>query len=104
MIYVTRLQTLPEDEKDLLMPLVGKFANTVLDGTFPQIRYSFTNNKHLETVFSGNEELLKKWQTSLPIQINESEQFTIEDTDAWEDLLLMGTEVDDSCQDIRNNA
>jgi hypothetical protein len=188
------------------MPLLGKFASAVLDGTFPQVRYSFTDNPHLKTVFSGSEGLLKQWQTSLPININSQESliektpleqvqklmrdalenhhlgadqdakypelkaildgtfnepteneilrhcaiilnpmtnelelksalielqkhfpkdiqfhhdlkdmvakletpassvpFTIEDTDAWEDLLLMGTEVDGSCQNINRD-
>jgi hypothetical protein len=101
--YATRLQTLPR--RDELMPLLGKFANAVLDGTFPEVRYSFVGNKHLEAVFSGKEELLTKWQISLPIKIDslESESFTIEDTDAWEDLLLTGTEVENSCQHLLNN-
>jgi len=85
------------------MPLLGKLINSVLDGTFPQIRYSFTDNKHLETLFSESEELLQKWQTSLPIKIDSSMPFTIEDTDHWEDLELMGTEVDGSCQNIHRD-
>jgi hypothetical protein len=100
-IYATRLQTLAQEEKNQLMPLLGKFANSVLDGTFPDVRYSFTDNTHLETVFSDNEELLQKWRTSLPIEIDS--QTTIEDTDHWEDLVMMGTEVEGSCQNIHND-
>ena len=190
MTYAARLQTLPKEEKDKLMPLLGKFAGAVLDGTFHQMRYEITNNRHMQTVFSGNVDLLKKWQTSLPIKITEpsvlekisspqervqklmrdaldnhhlekesseeiellcqtvldpkteppqlqaaleslqklfpdpSSQFhhdlkgmiatliprepsackwIIEDTDAWEDLLLMGTEPDHSCQHIERD-
>jgi hypothetical protein len=174
-IYATRLQTLPKEERDVLMPLLGKFIGAVLDGTFPKMRYSFTDNIHLKTIFSGNEELLKKWQTPFPIvqvqklmqdalenrqgilagnfkESNEdilrncaivlnpkttlpelksalielqklfpseddqfhhnlkdmmakldpqsSESFTIEDTDDWEDIEMMGTEVDNSCQNL----
>jgi hypothetical protein len=189
--YAARLQTLPKAERDVLMPLLGKFANAVLDGTFPKVRYSFADNPHLKAIFSGNEELLKKWQTPFPIiQVqtlmrnalayrhlgadqdakypelkaildgtfkdadegivrncaivlnpetalpelksavielqklfpsadvqfhhdlkemmatldpNPSELFTIEDTDAWEDFLMMGTEVFDSCQNIQGD-
>jgi len=102
-IYAARLQTLPKEERDILMPLLGKLINSVLDGTFPQMRYSFTDNKHLETLFSKSEELLKKWQTSLPIKIDNLTSYTIEDTDHWEDLELMGTEVDGSCQNIHRD-
>ena len=100
-IYATRLQTLSQEKKDQLMPLLGKFANSVLDETFPQIRYDLTESIHLKSLFSENPELLKKWQTALPIETQDSSlSFTIEDTDAWEDLVLMGTEVNNSCQDI----
>ncbi len=90
MIYATRLQTLPEKEKALLMPLLGKFANSVLDGTFPQIRYSFTDNKHLETLFSGNEELLNKWRTSLPIKIENTNQEGVIDKTPLEQVQKLG--------------
>ena len=103
-IYAARLQTLSQNEKDRLMPLLGNFANAVLDKTFPQIRYDLPESVHLKTLFSKNPELLKKWQTSLPIETQDSSlPFTIEDTDAWEDLVLMGTEVDNSCQTILGN-
>ncbi len=72
--YATRLQTLPNEEKDRIMPLLGKFAGAVLHGTFPEVRYSFANNKHLETVFSGKDSLLTKWKTSLPIKIENTSQ------------------------------
>jgi hypothetical protein len=101
--YAARLQTLSKEEKNLLMPLLGKFISAVLDGTFPKIRYSFADNIHLAAVFSGNEELLKAWQTPFPaakLDPQSSESFTIEDTDDWEDFVLMGTEVDNSCQNI----
>ncbi len=100
-IYAARLQTLPQEERDLLMLLLGKVITAVLDGTFPQMRYSFNDNQHLETIFSANEELLKKWQT--PIKIDSQGPYTIEDTDHWEDLELMGTEVDGSCQNIHRD-
>ena len=61
------------------MPLLGKFANSVLDGTFPDVRYSFIDNPHLKTVFSGNEGLLKQWQTSLPIKIESTTQVSVGD-------------------------
>jgi len=102
-IYATSLQILTEEEKNQLMPLLGQFASGVLDGTFPGIRYSFANNPHLETLFSDNEKLLQKWQTSLPIKIDNLTSYTIEDTDHWEDLELMGTEVDNSCQNIHQD-
>ena len=203
--YAARLQTLPQAERDQLMPLIGKFASAVLNKTLPQVRYSFAANPHLNAIFSENEELLTKWQTSLPIKIGSQENmiektsleqvqklmrdslenhhlgtdqdypeleaildgtfegpiendilrncaevlspktsepelklalmqlqklfpnddaqfyhdlkgmvanletpqssvpFTIEDTDAWEDFLLMGTEVDNSCQHIQGD-
>jgi hypothetical protein len=76
--YASRLQTLPAAEKTLVMPLLGKFAGAVLDGSYPQIRYDFSENWHLETVFSNNGELLKKWQTALSIKINKTKPVVVE--------------------------
>ena len=45
---------------------------------------------------------LKDMMTKLEAPTS-SVPFTIEDTDDWEDLLLMGTEVDGSCQNINRD-
>jgi hypothetical protein len=75
-LYASRLQVLPEDEKQSIMPLLGKFTAAVLNGTYPQIRYDFDENPHLQTLFSNDEELFKKWQKSLPIKIDRTAQET----------------------------
>ncbi len=85
-IYATRLQTLPKQEINQVMPLLGKFASSVLNGTYPQIRYDFTNNPHLQTVFSKNENLLEKWQTSLPIKINQAAQEMIQNEESQQQI------------------
>ncbi len=45
---------------------------------------------------------LKDMMTKLETPVS-SAPFTIEDTDSWEDLVMMGTEVDGSCQNINRN-
>lgn len=104
LIYASRLQELPNEMKDPVMPLLGKFAASVLDGSFPKARYDTRDNPHLRTISAHRPDLLKKWQEPLPIKVvlgPNNEQWTIEDSDAWEDLFLFGTETT-SCHNIDN--
>ncbi len=101
-IYAQKLQSLPDEEKRLVNPLLQQFAIAVLDGSFPEIRYSFEDNPHLETIFKEDSSLLDQWRT--PVKIPLGEGFTMEDSDQWEDLLLSGTEMQGSCQDIKDVA
>lgn len=61
-VYHRSLQKLPEsDSKKRLLQCLKQFIVSVLEGTYPQIRYSMVGNKHLETVFKNNEPLRKAW-------------------------------------------
>ena len=66
--YAARVQTLPADQKNSLIKLLGEYATAVLKGSFPAIRYDFSRNEHLMKIFSKNEPLLKLWKanTSIP--------------------------------------
>ncbi len=100
LLYAGRLQTLLKEEKLLLNEALGQFARSVIDGTFPQIRYDFAKNPHLKTVFEKNPVLFEKWKTALAIPLKTPQELIVQDTDEWEDLLLLGTEVSHSCQSL----
>lgn len=63
--YAARLNTLDAHEKNKLIPLLGEFANAVLQGTYPDIRYDLSKNEHLKIIFGENNDLLKKWRGQL---------------------------------------
>ncbi len=105
--YTTRLQMLPDEMKLPVNEILRQFTKAVLDGTFPQIRYDLSQNPHLELIFGKNLSLLEKWKTPaetknilLPPWGKLQDGLIVEDTDQWEDLLLLGTEVPRSCQSI----
>ena len=112
--YAACLMTLPENESRLFFSLLKQFARDVLDGTFSEKRYCLKENKHLQTIAADYPNLFATWKKALPIKIKRADlpdtpqqqmkpSWTIEDTDAWEDLLLTGTEVDGSCLHIQND-
>ncbi|MBS0615588.1 MAG: hypothetical protein JSR58_03430 [Verrucomicrobia bacterium] len=112
-IYRGSLQKVEdEQDRDRSIKLLQKFTISVLEKQFPQMRYEFENNPHLKAVFENRNELFQKWKASLTtfdlenvFKKNKDKEFlqhsgwTVQDTDHWEDLLLLGTETL-SCQHI----
>lgn len=99
--YAARLQELQDSEKEPLRPLLKEFAQAVLDGTFPKLRYDLNRNPHLKKIAEQSPGVIEKWKQ--PIVFNHK-KFTVTDTEQWEDLLLLGTEVENSCQNINREA
>lgn len=104
--YAAFLQTL-DDSHNVIREL-GRFIEGVMNKQFPDMRYDLDTNPHLKTIFENNSSLLEKWRAPLSIdlkKINLTGDYSrkwerIESTEQWEDLLLMGTEVNGSCQDL----
>lgn len=61
--YSARLQTLPDKKR--YTELLGKFMMGVLKNEYPEIRYQFEDNAHLEKIFGERPELLAKWKASI---------------------------------------
>ncbi len=102
-LYFGKLLSLDQDKETRnSIKLLKQFTQDVIDGSFPKMRYSFKNNPHLETISKDNSSLLDQWRT--PVKVPLGEGFTLEDSDQWEDLLLSGTEVHESCQHIMKDA
>lgn len=60
MTYLSSLERLPPSEKKQALPLFSLFIRSVLNQTFPNIRYE--DSVHLKEVFKGREELEKEWR------------------------------------------
>ena len=97
--YVSTLSTLKEPK---VTACLANFIKSVLEGTFIEERNSKDNNPHLQKIFSHNEELEKKWRTSLKEKIGET--LTITDSEDPFNLLLCGTEVQGSCLGAKGDA
>lgn len=65
--YAARLHTLPAEEREPMIEMLGKYAAAVVDGTYPAIRYDLSGNEHLQTIFHGQKGLLDKWKSSFAI-------------------------------------
>lgn len=63
--YAARLQLLPE--KKIFTDLLGKFIVAVLNGQYPDLRYKFDGNPHLENIFATRPKLLTKWRTPISL-------------------------------------
>jgi hypothetical protein len=66
--YAADLKTLNDP---LVLPCLGRYVRTVFDGTFKSSRYETKDNKHLETVFLHDEQLMKKWSDDDELSLDE---------------------------------
>jgi hypothetical protein len=69
--YAARLHTLPLAERESLIKTLGTFVSSVLDKSFPKIRYNLENNPHLQNIFKDKPDLLKKWVDNLSIKASD---------------------------------
>ncbi len=92
-VYAAKLKTLNDNTvlKDLAL-----FVESVLNGTFLQLRHSCDKNPHLQQIAKSHPDELKKWFQEIPSL--EMENFVVIDTEEPIDLMLAGTEVIKSCQ------
>lgn len=110
----TLFKGLSKIEYNGLHPLLSQFVKGIIEGTYPHIRYQ--SSEHLTTVFKGHRKLFSEWKKGEKIKAkdlyqaapNAKERYNPEweviDTDNAEDMLLMGTEVQKSCQKITYEA
>lgn len=69
--YTARLHLLQNQNKSILIKLLGEYVSGVLNGHFPHMRYDLKKSKHLNTIFCKNESLLEKWKTQLSFSAEE---------------------------------
>lgn len=79
-IYAASLHNLEVRTRNVLIKELGLFVNSVIEGTFPESRYSFVKNEHLNAVFCNNQELLSKWKTPCKIKLNNIQDLNIQST------------------------
>lgn len=75
---------------------------SVVKNTYPEIRYDRTKNPILEEMDNYHPSLVNLWREPVS-QISVSpqgKQLTTCDTDDVQDVLYMGTEVENSCQSL----
>lgn len=89
-------------KKQDLTQLLTDYVKSVLEGDFPQKRFELSNNPHLQTLAKNHSDVLQKWQEKMP-DVHISKSHKIVDSDEPFDLLLCGTEVEGSCQQIDGN-
>lgn len=61
--YVSTLQTLPDNEKSVIMPVIKQFYQDLMENQFPKSRYSTNpaSKDHLHTIFAWRNELQSIW-------------------------------------------
>lgn len=108
-IYAEGLKKLPEPdfETKVIKNAFNLFMASVLSNTFSHERYQDqgeSKTPHIHHIASHNVELWEKWKTGVDVKKPEilglEARYSIENTDQWDDLLLCGTEVVDSCQRV----
>lgn len=81
-----------------------QFVISVLSGTIQEDRYHL-QSIHLKRLNEEFPDLYKRWQQKLKPELAsfyyKGREVFIDETDAWDDLFLSGTEVPASCQDVR---
>lgn len=113
--YLRAIERLPSHEKTAVKGTLGIYVDSVLNGTFKDVRYAPKNSPHLQQIFSTRPHLIDSWRKSMSPQNISSKtteadakekgeqsntRYRIVETDDPCDLLLIGTEVKGSCQSI----
>lgn len=94
-IYASRLKNYIT-----LAPFLSRFVTGVMNKTFKTDRYEEEGSPHLKKLAENHRALYTAWQEAPPPEALLESSFTIVDTDDWQDLMLCGTEVPESCQRI----
>lgn len=116
--YSHAIESLANNEKIAVKAALKTYVCSVLMGTFQDVRYSPENSAHLQQVFSARPGFDQLWRTSIGSKdlssnaMNEAEvkqskeqassRYRVVDTDDPCDLLMIGTEVKNSCQSVHN--
>ncbi|MBS0615492.1 MAG: hypothetical protein JSR58_02950 [Verrucomicrobia bacterium] len=104
--YASRLQTLAPEERAPVNAALRELPKAILEGSFPAMRYNTSKSLHLKTISQNFPSIIEKWKTAVPLDpLNLSAgKYTLEDTDQWEDLFLLGTDVYGSCLNLHERA
>lgn len=86
---------------DVMQDLVT-FISSVLFNNSREVRHDLAHNRHLKFIQSKNPTILNRWFQDLPIKnlSAEGREVVVMETEDPIDLLLLGTEVPNSCQTI----
>lgn len=100
--YVAKMEQLHDPT---IRQSLSLLFNSILTETFYEVRYDLERNPHLKALSERNPNLLAQWRPSsaAPISSQESNGIRIILTDDPFDLLLSGTEIQGSCQDINGD-
>jgi hypothetical protein len=90
--YVAKMKQLNDPR---VMECLSLFIHSVLDNTFPEVRYDVALNPHLKQL---SHEILVQWRQPL-VEVTTGD-FRIIDTDEPNHILLCGSDVADSCQRV----
>ena len=95
--YLKSLEKLPLEEREIAKQAMGRYIQSVLNGDFPAVRYNTENQPHLAQVFAI-EDMKKHWlDKGKPVEVG---KYTLSFSEDFMDLLLIGTEIQGSCQHI----
>lgn len=104
--YLTNLKNFKKMHDLDYVNMLIQSVQAELNGTFSALKYQM--NEHLQALFSERKELFDAWKKGsyknakdFHIEIQKNHAFdpnwSVVDTDNFEDMLLMGTEIQDSC-------
>ena len=96
--YATTLSRVDPATKECL----ARYVRSVCAGTFKQERYRTDINPHLRQLEQVNPSFFTEWKKGQTIQIEKN--LTLVDTDDPYDLLLCGTEGEQTCQHIKRDS
>ena len=60
--YIAKMKSLNDPK---VLTCLGAYVGSVLNGTFPEVRYSTANNPHLSQVIENRENFLEIWKTKV---------------------------------------
>ena len=83
-------------DDDDLKPVILRFINSIIKGTFLTERFTRGDNPHLEALHEYDDDLFNRWAGLHGTTFADSDVVV---TDSWEDLFLSGTEIE-SCQRV----
>ncbi len=109
MTYAAKLASLPETEREWAKKLFRTYLQAVLAGGLADVRYDIRASSHLERIFRERKELFEKWKRGESLLASDllptaSSSLIVQDTDDACDLLLLGTEVKNSCLRVNGEA
>jgi hypothetical protein len=98
--YLKSINSLNSDHKVKVKKAFSNYIVAVLNGTFEKLRYSSENSPHLQKINEKFPDLLNEWEKINSIAEKSVDKYRVKMSHDPCDLLLIGTEVNHSCQSI----